>query len=339
MFRKVEVMDIHNTESTNLLLSSSEIKFYLTYKDFMDNYPNHLKKWLELQSPYGKEKDFKEEYIQIYNPFFQDCGINGFDFEVFLGKSYNTMSGIYDRFFNVSLYHDFLINETDVLRINKDNPAQALTSEYKKLRDVEYKKRNDEIYYFSYEVRKVLNIFFTWNEKTQTITFDKVKYRNFTKSIGKIVTFLLSDELYTDNNPLSEWNAPKKETLPFEPLPLSEPTPHLLHKLTEQTAPIVIETEPQSNLDFSDDTSTKEKLILLDELGVIDFLKSKPPFNTSTNALATALSGVLGIKQSTLQSYLSPMFNPDNEQRNNPRNNHNLVEKAKIKLITIGYKK
>ncbi|WP_392419884.1 RteC domain-containing protein [Capnocytophaga canis] len=221
-------MDIHNTESTNLLLANNEIKFYLTYKDFMDNYPKHLKKWLELQSPYGEEKDFKEEYIQIYAPFFEDYGINGLDFEGFSGKyyGYDVMSGsynYYNRFFNISLYHDFLKDETDVLRINDNNPAQVLTSEYQKFRDVEYEKVKGEFYYFSYEVRRVLNTFFVWNKETQTIIFDKLKYRNFTKNIKKIVTFLLSDELYTNNNPLSESNAPKKETLHFEPLPVSEP--------------------------------------------------------------------------------------------------------------------
>ncbi|GIM52738.1 hypothetical protein CAPN004_17680 [Capnocytophaga cynodegmi] len=250
-------MDIHNTESTNLLLANNEIKFYLTYKDFMDNYPKHLKKWLELQSPYGEEKDFKEEYIQIYAPFFEDYGINGLDFEGFSGKyyGYDVMSGsynYYNRFFNISLYHDFLKDETDVLRINDNNPAQVLTSEYQKFRDVEYEKVKGEFYYFSYEVRRVLNTFFVWNKETQTIIFDKLKYRNFTKNIKKIVTFLLSDELYTNNNPLSESNSPKKETLP---LPVSEPKPQQAEPTQEpqpvpnfgeaQPVPVVSE-EPQS---------------------------------------------------------------------------------------------
>ncbi|MDO4782899.1 MAG: RteC domain-containing protein [Capnocytophaga felis] len=240
-------MDIHNTESTNLLLASSEIKFYLTYKDFMDNYPNHLKKWLELQSPYGEEKDFKEEYVQIYDLFFADNGINGFDFNGFWGKYFdiNTLFECKNIFFDISTYYDFLKNETDVLRINDNNPAQVLTSEYQKDRDVEHKKSQLLSYYFSYKTRKVLNIFFVWNVETQTIIFDKLKYRNFTKNIEKIVTFLLSDKLYTDNNPLSESNAPKKEILPFEPLPVSEPKPQRTEP-TQETQPVpVVEPAPQ----------------------------------------------------------------------------------------------
>lgn len=96
-------------------------------------------------------------------------------------------------------------------------------------------------------------------------------------------------------------------------------------------------TEPQPSPDFSEDTDNKEKLILLNELGVIDFLKSKAPFNTSVNALATALSGILGIKQKTLQSYLNPMLNPTAGQRNNPYENKELEQKARQKLISIGY--
>lgn len=257
-------MDIHNTESTNLLLASSEIKFYLTYKEFMDNYPNHLKKWLELQSPYGEEKDFKEEYLQIYYPFFADYGINGLDFERFLGKcySYNAYD-YYDRFFEISLYYEFLKNETDVLRINDNNPAQVLTSEYQKDRDVEYKKFGNEFYYFSYEVRKVLNTFFVWNEEAKTIIFKKNQYRNFTKNIEKIVRFLLSEELYTDNNPLSESNSPKKETLP---LPVSEPKPQRTEPTQDpqpapnfgeaQPAPVVSEHQLLHN--FKEQTKTPE---------------------------------------------------------------------------------
>lgn len=96
-------------------------------------------------------------------------------------------------------------------------------------------------------------------------------------------------------------------------------------------------TKSQPVPDFSVDTEPKEKLILLNELGVIDFLKSKAPFNTSTNAMATALSGILGIKQKTLQSYLNPMFSPNAGQRNNPYENKELVQKAQQKLISIGY--
>ncbi|GET45204.1 hypothetical protein [Capnocytophaga felis] len=118
----------------------------------------------------------------------------------------------------------------------------------------------------------------------------------------------------------------------FEPQPAPVVPEHqLLPNFTEQT------NNSELQPDFSEDTEPKEKLILLNELGVIDFLKSKAPFNTSTNAMATALSGILGIKQKTLQSYLNPMFSPNAGQRNNPYENKGLVQKVQQKLISIGY--
>ncbi|WP_172917905.1 hypothetical protein [Capnocytophaga canis] len=274
-------MDIHNTESTNLLLANNEIKFYLTYKDFMDNYPKHLKKWLELQSPYGEEKDFKEEYIQIYNPFFADYGINGLDFKGFWAKyevfepfeptSYQT------NFFDISLYQDFLTNKTNYLLISKNSPAQILTPEYEKEKEVYYPNNQKGDFYFSYEVRQVLNTFFIWNEETKTIIFDKFKYRNFTKNIEKIVTFLLSDELYTDNNPLSVWNAPKKVTLPFEPLPVSEPQPQQTEPTPEpQPLPNIeqIQPAPQSFKKIQWHGTPTEAMELIKALTLTGILKN-----------------------------------------------------------------
>lgn len=205
----------------------------------MDNYPNHLRRWLQLQHPYGTEKDFKEEYIHIYTTFFKDNGINGLDFEVFMGKCLDSdalLLGIdyYCKFIDISLYYKFLINEANVLRANENNPSRVLTSEYQKDRDIEYMNFENEIYYFSYEVRQVLNTFFVWNEETQTVIFHKFKYKSFTKNIEKIVMFLLSDELYTDNNPFSEWEAPEKVTLPFQPLIVSEPKPQQIEPIKVQ---------------------------------------------------------------------------------------------------------
>jgi len=59
-----------------------------------------------------------------------------------------------------------------------------------------------------------------------------------------------------------------------------------------------------------------EKLIYLKELGVLDFLKNKRPFNTSTNHLATFLSAVTGEKARTLQSYLNAHFSKNNDNKN-----------------------
>jgi len=94
--------------------------------------------------------------------------------------------------------------------------------------------------------------------------------------------------------------------------------------------------ENEKIIDFSDSKGT-EKIIILSQLGILDFLKEKQPFNVSTNALASALSGVTGIKTGTLQSYINPIFNPNIEQKNNPLKKEKSVTKINQKLISIGF--
>ncbi|WP_286760908.1 hypothetical protein [Salegentibacter sp. UBA1130] len=82
----------------------------------------------------------------------------------------------------------------------------------------------------------------------------------------------------------------------------------------------------------------REKIIYLQELGILDFLLSKQPFKSSTNSLATALSALTGEDVGTLQSYLNPIINSGVGQKNNPLKSIKKVEKVKQALINIGYK-
>ncbi|MCF6348708.1 MAG: hypothetical protein L3J20_10480 [Flavobacteriaceae bacterium] len=89
-----------------------------------------------------------------------------------------------------------------------------------------------------------------------------------------------------------------------------------------------------------DNSNTKgtEKIIYLKELGILDYLLTKEPFNLSTNALANVLSSITGEKPQTLQSYLNPITSPTAGQDNNPLNNIKNVEKVKQSLINVGFK-
>lgn len=243
-------MDIHNTDGTNLLLANNEIVFYFTYKEFMDNYPNHLKKWLELQSPYGEEREFKEEYLEIYFDFYHNY-FGKYQFEGINILREDIYGGSYEVFENISIYKDYLKKETlQLINAGKD-PKKIFGKDYQKGITEEY-TTDLGTHFFTYSTRQVLNMFFEWNDFHNRIIFKKNQYRNFTKNIEKIVTFLLSDELYTDNNPLSESNAPKKETLHFEPLPVSEPQqaeptqePQPVPKIGEAQPVPVVSEEPQ----------------------------------------------------------------------------------------------
>ncbi len=91
------------------------------------------------------------------------------------------------------------------------------------------------------------------------------------------------------------------------------------------------------NIDLSD-TKLTEQIIMLEKLGVLDYLRSKEPFNNNVYALASVLSGITGKTQRTICSYINPIFKSDCEQKNNPLNKPKTVEKVKQKLISIGYK-
>lgn len=105
-----------------------------------------------------------------------------------------------------------------------------------------------------------------------------------------------------------------------------------LQGMSDESAPV----DNGIELDLSE-SKASEKLIYLKELGVIDFLKKTPPFNTSNNALATVLSAITGVQLGTLQSYLNPMLSKGTVQKNNPYSSKKNVVKVKDKLIQAGF--
>lgn len=89
-------------------------------------------------------------------------------------------------------------------------------------------------------------------------------------------------------------------------------------------------------LDLSN-TTAKEKIIYLQKLGVLDFLRAKTPFNTSVLSLASVLSGITGENEGTLQSYLNPIYSSGVAQKNNPLNNKETVSNVVSQLLNIGF--
>jgi hypothetical protein len=106
----------------------------------------------------------------------------------------------------------------------------------------------------------------------------------------------------------------------------------------------ILETVVQSKqldtnelLDLSDTTAT-EKIIYLQKLGVIDFLRNQQPFSTSVNSLATILSGLTGEKSGTIQPMLNAMLGRNIDTKNNPLNSHKPTAKVEQQLLKIGFK-
>lgn len=101
-------------------------------------------------------------------------------------------------------------------------------------------------------------------------------------------------------------------------------------------------TENKDISDFSNFTIENakgtEKIVMLYKLGIIDFLKNKEPFNTSTNSLASVVSTFTGIKQTHVYPMLQTIINPNNNQKNNPLNTKKTVSKIEQTLNSIGFK-
>ena len=90
------------------------------------------------------------------------------------------------------------------------------------------------------------------------------------------------------------------------------------------------------DIDLSD-TNATGKVIYLQKLGVIDFLRTKKPFNTSINSLATVLSAVTGEKSGTIQPMLNAMLSKNVVDKNNPLNSKKAVSKVDQQLIKNGF--
>ena len=85
------------------------------------------------------------------------------------------------------------------------------------------------------------------------------------------------------------------------------------------------------------DTTPVNKVIYLEKLGIINFLRKTSPFNTSVNSLANVLSAVTGVKPGALQPMLNPMISTGVIQKNNPMKSKNTVNVVENKLIQIGF--
>lgn len=88
----------------------------------------------------------------------------------------------------------------------------------------------------------------------------------------------------------------------------------------------------------SSDIKRKEKIIFLELLGIIDFLRKEFP-KVSINKLASPISAITGIKPRTIQSMINPMLSKSEslDQRNNPMKSEDDVKKAVNKLINMGF--
>ncbi|QGK75032.1 hypothetical protein [Flavobacterium sp. SLB02] len=88
--------------------------------------------------------------------------------------------------------------------------------------------------------------------------------------------------------------------------------------------------------DLSDTTITA-KIIYLEKLGIINYLRTQKPFSTSINSIATVLSAVTGAKVTSIQPLLNPLLGKDTHNKNNPLNSVKNVLSIEKTLINMGF--
>lgn len=79
-----------------------------------------------------------------------------------------------------------------------------------------------------------------------------------------------------------------------------------------------------------------DKVIYLNELGIIDFFKTKPPYNTSINKIAEVISLLIDEKRASIQPYINDLINKNEHSKNYPYNSQNKVNNIKKDLIERG---
>lgn len=79
-----------------------------------------------------------------------------------------------------------------------------------------------------------------------------------------------------------------------------------------------------------------KKVIYLEKLGIIDFIKNQKPFNTSINSMANVLANVIGANPASLQPLLNGLIN-DVDSSKNPLHSKKNVNAVETYLIKIGF--
>ena len=83
--------------------------------------------------------------------------------------------------------------------------------------------------------------------------------------------------------------------------------------------------------------SIVKRIIYLQKLGIIDFLRKEKPFNTSINSLANVISVMISVNVTSVQPLLNLMLGKDSDNPKNPLNSAKNVSAVENYLIKIGY--
>ena len=185
------------------------------------------------------------------------------------------------------------------------------------------KLRNGTLLELAFEIEKLYNSMANDEHNTFIIYLEFEYLANF------------KNEIESNNVTIETYRFLAKYDGMVEELNKSKQHYQFLTSWVKQKKEVPSSTETEA-MNLSDTTAT-EKIIYLQKLGVIDFLRTKQPFNTSINSLASVLSAVTGSKTSTIQPMINPILSKKVVDKNNPMNSTKTVEKVESQLINIGF--
>ncbi len=280
---------------------------YTNYKSFIENWQKDFKKWSNKYDEFNEVDFLLELKYRLKNhshKLINNMGMLKITLKTRKREKINLGTICYilnKRFYNcptVKEKKDF--EDINAEKLSKYN----IFDEFSNKRNSPYGKDEYIISkgFFNSYIKDFCKVCF--KDKEVALIFDTVKFSNYKKATEKIISYINN---YTET----------------KQIPISQPQQE--------------QTKETQNIDLSD-TKLTEQIIMLEKLGVLEFLKNKEPFNTSTNALASVLSGITGKNIKTIQSYINPIFSKGVEQKNNPLKKAKTVDKVIQKLNSIGYK-
>lgn len=195
---------------------------------------------------------------------------------------------------------------------------------------------------------EVVNPFFDKYEKKAKITKGVVKgkkYKDLLEYKHKHLTVLLNDSTELSNNIQFEKHITEDNLLDYmiksiidnRLIPILK---FVIYELAKVMQSFETKNDLNNAIDLSDTKGT-EKIIMITQLGILDFLKEQQPF-LNVNALASVISGITGVKQVSVYPMINTIIKKDSNinmisQKNNPFNTKKTVAKINQKIISAGF--
>jgi hypothetical protein len=300
---------------------------YLSYNDFIKNYDNDFKEW-QKEFPNG------DETIYLSHLRLQYMDFPFFDKDLYDKEKIVVISSVIKSFAIPEGVH--FSKATMILQTFFD-----LYFSHRKEKCTKEKLR------CFFEKEENLRDVFDYLHNEYSLTDDSLEIENilisFVRDLRPFIEIeeLTKEDFEKENEGMGEysevWKDEWGESLFYVHISEKKYTDfhHTLLRIfsfIDERARQITEELHEPPLDLSD-TSIKTRLAMLDELGVLDYIRGRQPLGMSTNKLATLLSAILGIESTTLQSYLNAMRNKNTDQKNAPSDKH--YEEARLKLINL----